>query len=272
MCPGQHGLRVPCVFRFRQRAIAQPHKLHVEFADWTIRIEANIKRSELVTKMVLIRRTPERGMRHREVRRWNVLPTSVMTLPDEILRARARRIRFVVTDVDGVLTDAGVWYAPSGEAMKRFSLRDGLGVERLRNVGVETAFLTGEDSRIVARRADKLGVKHCWLGVRDKLPFLVDKSTKLGIPLECIAYIGDDYNDLDVMRTVRESGLTGTPADGMPRVREVAHHVGTRRGGSGAFREFAEWLLALRESSCSPRGAPTEEHWQEAAARGDQSK
>lgn len=189
----------------------------------------------------------------------------------EILRGRAQRIRLVITDVDGVLTDAGVWYSSAGESLKRFSLRDGMGVERLRNRGVETAFLTGEDSPIVARRAEKLELVHCWLGVKDKLAFLRDQSTRLDLSFEQVAYIGDDYNDLDAMRAVSEMGLTGAPADAMPAVRAVAHHIGTANGGFGAYREFAEWLLELRESLDSAP-ARLEGNDQGRAAKGDRSK
>jgi 3-deoxy-D-manno-octulosonate 8-phosphate phosphatase (KDO 8-P phosphatase) len=161
----------------------------------------------------------------------------------EVLR-RARGIKLVVSDVDGVLTDANVYYSARGEELKRFSMRDGMGVERLRNSGIDTAFLTREDSPIVVQRAHKLRVTHTHLAVRDKREFIERWLSKLSIPRSRVAYIGDDVNDLEAMCFVAEEGLTGAPSDAMPEVLEVAHFRATRGGGQGAFREFAELLIS----------------------------
>ena len=166
-------------------------------------------------------------------------------LADELLR-RAARLRLVITDVDGVLTDGGVYVSEQGEAMKRFSVRDGMGVERLRAQGIDTAFLTRETSPIVLRRAEKLRIRHCYMGVLDKrsaLPHILDET---GLALEQVAYIGDDVNDQEVMSTVAERGLVGAPLDAVPAVLRRAHHCCARPGGCGAFRDFAEWILDLK--------------------------
>jgi len=162
------------------------------------------------------------------------------------LRARAARLRLVLSDVDGTLTDGGVFYSERGEAMKRFSVRDGMGVERLRAQGIDTAFLTRETSPIVLRRAEKLRIRHCYMGVLDKrsaLPRILDET---GLALEQVAYIGDDVNDQEVMATVAERGLVGAPLDAVPAVLRRAHHCCARPGGCGAFRDFAEWILDLK--------------------------
>ncbi len=159
---------------------------------------------------------------------------------------RAKRIALVISDVDGVLTDAGVFVGPEGEVMKRFSVRDGMGVARLRARGIETAFMTGENSPAVAQRAKKLQLEHVCLGIKDKRGELDRLLAATGLAPEQIAYIGDDVNDLEVMRFVREVGLTGTPNDAESPIVAVAHHRCERRGGYGAFREFAEWILRLR--------------------------
>lgn len=159
------------------------------------------------------------------------------------VRRRARAVRLLVSDVDGVLTDAGVYYSARGEELKRFSMRDGMGVERLRNAGIETAFVTREDSPIVVQRAHKLRVAHTHLAVRDKREFLERWLSKLAIPRSHVAYIGDDVNDREAMLFVAEEGLTGAPNDAMPEVLEVAHFRASLRGGYGAFREFAELLI-----------------------------
>lgn len=177
------------------------------------------------------------------------------------LLTRAARLRLVISDVDGVLTDGGVYYSERGEAMKRFSLRDGMGVELLREAGVETTFLTREDSPIVARRAEKLRLRHCYLGVTDKRAALAQVQAELGrsLGLESalddgqLAYIGDDVNDLEIMAAIALRGLVGAPVDAIPAARAHAHHLTRRPGGQGAFRDFADWLLDLRSRAKLPR-------------------
>jgi len=156
---------------------------------------------------------------------------------------RARQIQLVVSDVDGVLTDAGVYYSARGEELKRFSMRDGMGVERLREARIETAFLTREDSPIVVQRAHKLRVTHLHLAVLDKREFLARWLLKLGVSVAHVAYIGDDVNDLEAMRFVAEQGLTGAPSDAVPEVLCEAHFCATLGGGHGAFRQFADLVI-----------------------------
>ena len=173
------------------------------------------------------------------------VPLWAPLLADELLR-RAARLRLVITDVDGVLTDGGVYVSEHGEAMKRFSVRDGMGVERLRARGVETAFLTRESSPIVLRRAEKLRIRHCYLGATDKRAWLPRILEDAGVALENVAYIGDDVNDQEVMAVVAERGLIGAPLDAVPAVLRRAHHCCAHPGGCGAFRDFAEWILDLK--------------------------
>jgi 3-deoxy-D-manno-octulosonate 8-phosphate phosphatase (KDO 8-P phosphatase) len=158
-------------------------------------------------------------------------------------RARAAGIRLVLSDNDGVLTDTGVYYSERGEELKRYSIRDGMGVERLRAAGVRTGIMTGEISPNLRRRAEKLRIEHLELGVKDKQHRLRELLIETGMALENVAYIGDDVNDLDVMDAVSSSGIIAAPADAMPLVRARAQYVCEYRGGHGAFREFAEVLL-----------------------------
>jgi 3-deoxy-D-manno-octulosonate 8-phosphate phosphatase (KDO 8-P phosphatase) len=168
------------------------------------------------------------------------------TLSAKELKKRAARIALVLTDSDGVLTDTGVYYSESGEAFKRFSIRDGMGVELLRNAGIETAIITGERSDSVARRSEKLRLTHLYLGVKDKRRQLDSIVAETGISVEGIAFIGDDVNDVEIIAAIGKTGLTAAPADAMPAVRNRVHYRCRARGGNGAFRDFAEWLLALR--------------------------
>jgi 3-deoxy-D-manno-octulosonate 8-phosphate phosphatase (KDO 8-P phosphatase) len=171
----------------------------------------------------------------------------MVTLRESELRARARGVRLVVTDVDGVLTDATVLYSERGEELKRFSLRDGMGVERLREVGIETAFLTREASGFTTARAAKLGIGLVYVGVRDKRAHLETIAADTGLSPRDFAYIGDDVNDVEIMRAiVRAGGLSGAPADAFGAASDLALYRTQANGGQGAFREFAEWILALR--------------------------
>jgi 3-deoxy-D-manno-octulosonate 8-phosphate phosphatase (KDO 8-P phosphatase) len=161
------------------------------------------------------------------------------------LAVRARRLRLVLTDNDGVLTDTGVYYSERGEELKRYSVRDGMGVERLRLAGIETAIVTREAAGCVRGRAEKLNVR-LYTGVKDKLALLPTLLAEHGLEADQLGFIGDDENDLKLMEAVGRGGLTGAPSDAMPVVSRIAlHHCGAP-GGHGAFRDFAEWILRLR--------------------------
>ncbi len=160
------------------------------------------------------------------------------------LQRRARAIRFLLTDSDGVLTDNGVYYSAAGEEMKRFSIRDGMGVERLRKfAAVDVGVITGEHSGPVQRRAEKLAIEELHLGIKDKPAVLRNILARRSLAPEEVAYIGDDTNDEEVMQLV---ALAACPADATPFARAVAHYVCPSRGGYGAFRDFAELIIAAR--------------------------
>lgn len=169
------------------------------------------------------------------------------------LQRRAARIRLVLTDSDGVLTDTGVYYSERGEELKRFSIRDGMGVERLRNAGIETGIVTGERSPSVLRRAEKLGIRHVLLGIKEKLGAVRALAEAEGLTLEELAFIGDDVNDLEVLDVLTTQGLTAAPADALPSVLGAVNHVCSVPGGHGAFRDFAEWILGHRAVPPPPR-------------------
>lgn len=161
------------------------------------------------------------------------------------LRISASKVRLLLTDCDGVLTDGGVYYSAQGEELKRFSIRDGMGVERLRTLaGVEVGILTGEAaSPLLRRRAEKLGITELHLAARDKAAILDGILARRVLTSEQVAYIGDDTNDLAVMQRV---GLCACPADALSMVQAIAHYICQRGGGHGAFREFAELIIAAK--------------------------
>lgn len=168
----------------------------------------------------------------------------LLTWQEESILAKARHIRLLLTDVDGVLTDTGVYYSAQGEELRRFSVRDGMGVERLRTLAeVEVGIISGENSPAIRQRAEKLRVVELHLGIKDKLPLLEEICRRYGLQRHEVAYIGDDSNDLDIMGQV---GLTAVPADGLPFVQKVADYICQARGGHGAFREFAELILTAQ--------------------------
>ena len=162
----------------------------------------------------------------------------------EQYKERAKKIRLLLTDVDGVLTDGGVYYGETGEVLKRFSIRDGMGVERLRKLcGIDTGIVTGELSPSVARRAEKLQITQLHLGIKDKLGRVEEILQAGGWNWDELAFIGDDVNDLEVLQRV---GLSACPGDAMAVVSDIVHYRCVANGGHGAFREFAEWIIFLR--------------------------
>lgn len=160
---------------------------------------------------------------------------------------RARKVKILVTDCDGVLTDTGVYYSEHGEALKRFSIRDGMGVERLRKqCGIETAIMTGEGSGSVIRRAEKLSIKYLFLNAKDKRTLLIDFLNQQNLLPENLAYIGDDTNDLEALEL---AGLAASPADAMSFAKQKAHYICSEKGGYGAFRELAELIIYAHQST-----------------------
>ncbi len=145
--------------------------------------------------------------------------------------------------MDGVLTDAGMYYSESGDEWKKFNTRDGMGIKLLQKAGLITAIVTQERTRLVARRAEKLAIPEVHQGVTDKLSVIRDMARRHGISLGQIAYIGDDVTDIEVLRSV---GLSAAPADGLPQVVEIVDYVCRQKGGEGAVRELAELILLSR--------------------------
>lgn len=150
------------------------------------------------------------------------------------------RIRLIVLDVDGVLTDGTLYYGPEGEAMKGFSARDGMGISLARLGGLKTAVLTGRRSPMVERRTAELHMDYVLQGVGDKLPRLQQLCQETGFSLSDIAYMGDDLNDVEV---IRQAGLGAAPADGCQEARQAAAFIASCGGGRGAVRELVEYIL-----------------------------
>ncbi len=154
-----------------------------------------------------------------------------------------KELKLFATDVDGVLTDAGMYYGESGEELKKFNTRDGMGIKLLQAEGVVIAIITMEQTKIVARRAKKLGITEIFQGAKDKVSVLAHLSEKFNIPFEQMAYMGDDVNDVAALQTV---GYAAAPADCAEQVRQVVHYICQKNGGEGVVREVIDMILASR--------------------------
>lgn len=163
------------------------------------------------------------------------------------LAKKLAKIKLVLTDSDGVLTDTSVYYSDQGEIMKKFSIRDGMGVERLKTIlNIDSGIITGELSPSVKKRAEKLKIKELHLGIKDKVLVLKKILNKRKINFENIAYIGDDVNDLEIMKLV---GVSACPNDAIKEVRLISDYICKNRGGYGAFRELAELIIESNRGS-----------------------
>lgn len=165
------------------------------------------------------------------------------------LAAKLQRIRLLVSDVDGTLTDGGLYYSAQGEALKRFHVHDGLGLKLLQEANIHVALITQEDSAIAQARAQRLGIALCLTGVQDKAAAVLELARQLLLSPEQIAYIGDDLTDLPAMHY---AGVTACPADAVAEVRQAVDYVCHRPGGNGAVREFCELLLRAQRKLLEP--------------------
>jgi len=166
-----------------------------------------------------------------------------VTAPEADIEARARRVRLLALDVDGVLTDGRIHYTSAGEEMKSFSILDGLGIKLLRRAGVQVAVITARRSPMVDRRVAELGIEHCLQGREDKLEALRELIAPLHITLDEVAYMGDDLPDL---RAILSVGLGLSVANASSEVAKRAPWRSAARGGDGAVREACEMILRAR--------------------------
>lgn len=163
---------------------------------------------------------------------------------DAALRERASKISMLILDVDGVLTDGKLYFDHSGNEMKAFNTRDGLGMKALQKVGIEVAVITGRKSEAVTHRMAQLGIKHVYQGREDKLDAFLDLLEITGLDAQQTCFAGDDWIDLPVLL---RAGLAVSVADAEDRVKQQAHWITRRDGGDGAVREICNLILAAQE-------------------------
>ena len=164
--------------------------------------------------------------------------------------AAAARVRLLVLDVDGVLTDGRLYYGTRGEALKVFHARDGLGLKLLAAAGVTVAVISGRRSDMTARRCRELGVRHLLQGVDDKLAAFNQLRGRLGVSPSACACVGDDVPDVPLMREV---GLSFAVADAHSQARSAAHVITQLPGGGGAVREICDYLLEARRHAAAAK-------------------
>jgi 3-deoxy-D-manno-octulosonate 8-phosphate phosphatase (KDO 8-P phosphatase) len=156
------------------------------------------------------------------------------------LLLKAQEVRLVILDVDGVLTDGGLYFSEAGETLKRFSVLDGQGIVLLQRAGIEMAVITGRDSPALRQRLSALKIKHVVYGTHDKLPAAQQLLTALGWSWQQVAMMGDDWPDLPLLR---RAALSMVPANAHTENQAIAHHVSSLRGGEGAVRELCDLIL-----------------------------
>ncbi len=164
-------------------------------------------------------------------------------LTREKLTARLKGIRLLTLDVDGVLTDGGLYYADDGSQLRKFNAKDGMGMKLARKAGVEIAIISASETPSITHRGNVLGIDEVHVGVGDKLGTLNGILARLGIPLAEVAHMGDDLNDLPLMDAI---GLPMTVADAVPAVQEAALYVTDKRGGEGAVREVCDLIVLAK--------------------------
>jgi 3-deoxy-D-manno-octulosonate 8-phosphate phosphatase (KDO 8-P phosphatase) len=160
--------------------------------------------------------------------------------PSQTLQQKAMPIRLVALDIDGTLTDGGIVFGPEGELAKRFDVRDGFGLQLLKQAGIQRVIITGRGSRIVEKRVQDLGLDAVVQRCPDKAVALADLAQQFGLKLEQCAMMGDDWPDVPAMKV---AGLAAAPADAQAEVKAVCDWISREKAGHGAVREFCEWLL-----------------------------
>ncbi len=174
------------------------------------------------------------------------------------LQVRLSQVKVLALDVDGVLTDGGLYYSNSGEELKKFNVKDGQGIKLLMQAGIEVAIISADNSAATLHRAKKLGIKRVFVHIDNKLAILKQICKELNLSLAQVAYVGDDLNDLPILKSV---GCPLTVADAIPENLAQAVYVTELPGGQGAVREICNLLLQVHQrdlqASLSNGGVPS---------------
>jgi len=159
-------------------------------------------------------------------------------------KSRARKIKMILMDVDGTLTDGTLIVLPDGEELKSYNVKDGMGILMARLVGFKTGIITGKTSGPLVKRAERLKIEELYQGILNKTQALEEILEKHSLSHDEIAYIGDDLGDLEVMKAV---GFAAAVADAHPEVKKHCHFISSLEGGRGAVREFIEFIFSSQD-------------------------
>lgn len=150
------------------------------------------------------------------------------------------KIKIVLTDVDGVLTDGGLYYTEAGQVMKKFNVKDGLGSVVLKKNGYQTGIISSDNVEIIKTRGERLNMDYIYYNSRDKIKSLDEICQKNSCSYENVAFIGDDLNDLEILKVV---GFSAAPHDSVEEVLEIVDYICKKEGGKGAYREFVDLIM-----------------------------
>ncbi len=168
------------------------------------------------------------------------MPDAVPPMLDAALIASLSQIKLLSLDLDGTLTDGGLYYFEDGGEARKYHVQDGFGIVAVQQAGIAVCLITMSNTPAIARRAERLRIQHCHMGVHDKLPVLKAICAEMGIGLHQVAHMADDINDLTLLREV---GLPVAVANARPAVKQVSRYVTQAKGGDGAVREICDYLL-----------------------------
>jgi len=163
----------------------------------------------------------------------------------EAFKNQLKTVKLLSLDVDGILTDGGLYYAEDGQELRKFNVKDGMGMKRLREAGVEICIISASTTQAIQERGKRLGVPFVYTGVKNKIEVLEDICKRLSIDLSSVAHMGDDVNDLSIMHRI---GTPITVADGVEAVKQETLYITQKAGGCGAVREICDLLIGLNLS------------------------
>jgi len=159
------------------------------------------------------------------------------------LAPKLKKIKLIITDVDGVLTDGGLYYTEEGMVMKRFNVKDGMATHFLREKGIKCGIISTDKSSIITKRAERLKLDFAFIEIWDKKAKMLEICSEFNIEPSNVAFIGDDVNDIDIIKSV---GFSASPRDAVDKIISIVDYVCTKNGGQGAFREFADLILSVQ--------------------------
>lgn len=186
---------------------------------------------------------PETYFEIDEISDWMIVESFLKEAHKKDFFSKISKIKLLATDCDGVLTDAGMYYSKEGDVLKKFNTKDGMGLSLLQKKGIILAIITGENSEIVKRRAEKLGISECFLGCKDKVAIMDELIDKYHLTYNEVAYIGDDINDQELLQKV---GISFSVNDAVDIIKESVDYVAKRNGGDGAVREISDLILKYK--------------------------